>query len=84
MARQPEPTPDDTTPPEPRLRKVPGTTDETGLAIIRRAVTLRLATLGGMDQDDAAQTGETIVAICRKYLIDESARLSGKGGASNG
>lgn len=69
----------DTEATEPRLRKVPGTTDDAGLAIIRRAVVLRLATLGELEPESQESTGRAIVAICRTYLTNESARLSEKG-----
>lgn len=44
-------------------------------AIIRRAITLRLATLACADDDSLARDGETLADVCRLYLEGESARL---------
>jgi hypothetical protein len=70
----------DDVPTEPRLRKIPGLVDDTGLAIIRRAVLLRLATLGELEPESHESTGRAIVVMCRDYLVGESARLSKKVG----
>lgn len=76
-------TPDPT--PEPRLRKVPAVVDETGLAIIKRAVALKQAQWAELKGDSPELTGQALVTICTMWLESErAARLSGKGGVNSG
>lgn len=64
-----------------RLRKVPGVVTSEDLAVIRRAIMLKLASIADMDDDSAESTGRALALICRAYLLAEREQRSGKGGS---
>lgn len=66
--------------PAERLRKVPALVPDRCLAVIRRAVLLKQATLGGAIEDNLENTGDSLTLIYAEWMAIESARLSGRGG----
>ena len=63
------------TEPETRLRRLPCVVTETGLAVITRAITLRLATFGETGSNDPELYGETLSGIVGEWLTSEATRL---------
>lgn len=57
------------------LRRIPALVDDTGRAVVQRAVTLRLATLACTESDDQELHGAALVHICKTWMEAESERL---------
>ena len=60
----------------PRLRRIPASVDDHGLAVIRRAITLRLAQTGELGADDLEMYGTALVHVCGEWM---KTQIGGKG-----
>lgn len=63
----PEPAPEAT-----ETRRIPVRVDDAGQAVIRRAITLRLAMLGDVASDDPELHGHALAGICGEWLRTQS------------
>lgn len=70
-----EPKDSDTATKTGKLKRLPMLVDPIGHAIIKRAITLRLATLSEVMSDDAEMHGAALVAIVSAWMQAEAERL---------
>lgn len=61
--------------PESKLKRLPVLVDATGLAIVKRAISLKLATLASTEEETAELHGCALVAIVAAWMQAEAERI---------